>query len=290
MKKLLFTLLFISSLIITAQEIAIKGIVSAESYPLPGANVTIKGSSIGTQTDFDGNYEIKAKIGDTLTFSFIGYQTKEIMISEEKDLHIELTIDVDLEVHTFHCYTLSTTISPYYTHGMKYNHSGIHLEINNLYQLSQNLSFNLSYQSNFTSNTIFQFESTFNNLFYIGGNYNATFEYRNYTIEELNFNLKDYKIILDSYYKTIFNRFTKFYFGLGISNFYEENNFGIEGGFQQYLFSNLSIYSKTTYWSKYWEFKNGVRFNFKRIELFAEHHKINNYHDYILGIGYKFYF
>jgi TonB-linked SusC/RagA family outer membrane protein len=55
-----------------AQEKTVTGVVSDESGPLPGANVIIKSTKKGTQTDVDGKYSLKAKAGDVLIFSFIG--------------------------------------------------------------------------------------------------------------------------------------------------------------------------------------------------------------------------
>ena len=49
----------------------ISGVVSDDSgVPLPGVNVVIKGTNIGTTTDFNGNYSINASDSDVLTFSF----------------------------------------------------------------------------------------------------------------------------------------------------------------------------------------------------------------------------
>ena len=58
----------------------ISGIVTDESGPLPGVNVIIKGTSIGTQTDFDGRYTLKANGGKELQFSFVGMQTETLPI------------------------------------------------------------------------------------------------------------------------------------------------------------------------------------------------------------------
>ena len=60
-----------------AQEKIVKGTVSSDELPLPGAAVVVKGTSHGTQTDFDGNYTLTVKEGDILVFSFVGYTTQE---------------------------------------------------------------------------------------------------------------------------------------------------------------------------------------------------------------------
>lgn len=55
-----------------AQEI--KGTVTDENkLPIPEVNITVKGKSITSKTDFDGNFVIKAELGDVLEFSMIGY-------------------------------------------------------------------------------------------------------------------------------------------------------------------------------------------------------------------------
>ncbi|NJB70019.1 TonB-dependent SusC/RagA subfamily outer membrane receptor [Saonia flava] len=59
----------------------ITGIVTDESgAPLPGCNVVIKGTTIGTTTDFDGNYSLEVSEGQELTFSYIGFQDKQMPI------------------------------------------------------------------------------------------------------------------------------------------------------------------------------------------------------------------
>lgn len=65
-----------------AQKNAITGTVSDNIGPLPGASVVLKGSSIGTATDFDGNFSINADVGDILVVSYTGYATLEVRITE----------------------------------------------------------------------------------------------------------------------------------------------------------------------------------------------------------------
>ncbi|NMH24898.1 vWA domain-containing protein [Flavobacterium solisilvae] len=73
-----------------AQEKTITGIVSDNLGPLPGANVNVKGTNRGTQTDFDGKYSIKAKEGETLVFSFTGYNSKSVKITKATTINVVL--------------------------------------------------------------------------------------------------------------------------------------------------------------------------------------------------------
>ena len=60
-------------------KVIVKGtITDEERIPLPGVNIIIKGTSLGTQTDFDGNYSIETGKNQILVFSYIGFKTEEI--------------------------------------------------------------------------------------------------------------------------------------------------------------------------------------------------------------------
>ncbi|WP_394750173.1 TonB-dependent receptor [Spongiimicrobium salis] len=63
--------------------------------PLPGASVLIKGTTTGTQTDFDGNYQINAKKGDVLVFSYLGLVTQEILVGDDKVINVSLQEDIN---------------------------------------------------------------------------------------------------------------------------------------------------------------------------------------------------
>ncbi|MEZ4873997.1 MAG: carboxypeptidase-like regulatory domain-containing protein [Flavobacteriaceae bacterium] len=74
-------------------KLKIKGtIIDENNLPLPGTTIIIKGTSIGTQTDFDGKYSIEANAHQTLIFTYIGYSSKEVVIS-----NIANTIDITME-------------------------------------------------------------------------------------------------------------------------------------------------------------------------------------------------
>lgn len=72
------------SLSIHAQERTISGRLTSteDGSPLPGINISIKGTNIGTSTDADGFYSIQVSVGATLVFSFIGMQTREVVVTE----------------------------------------------------------------------------------------------------------------------------------------------------------------------------------------------------------------
>src|SRR5690606_19585810 len=65
-----------------AQNILVKGSVveKSNSLGIPGVNILIKSTSRGTVTDTDGNFAIEVPNGQTLVFSSIGFQNKEVTI------------------------------------------------------------------------------------------------------------------------------------------------------------------------------------------------------------------
>ncbi len=76
-----------------AQEKTISGNVSDDSGPLPGVSVLKKGTKTGTETNFDGQYSIKAKTGDVLVFSFVGMKTIEKIVGSSSKLNIKMFED-----------------------------------------------------------------------------------------------------------------------------------------------------------------------------------------------------
>jgi len=57
---------------------------------LPGVNIVIKNTSKGTVTNIEGKFSIEAAKGQVLVFSFMGYNTKEITIADQKSINISL--------------------------------------------------------------------------------------------------------------------------------------------------------------------------------------------------------
>jgi len=79
------------------QERSIKGLVSNEDGPLPGANITLDGTRVGTVTDDEGKFTFpkKLKTGDVLVFSYLGYETQKVSITDKTSfITLELTPDM----------------------------------------------------------------------------------------------------------------------------------------------------------------------------------------------------
>lgn len=75
----------------------ITGVVSEGGIPLPGANVIVKGTSIGTSTDFDGKYSIKVpNQNSVLEFSFVGMKS-QLVNANSKVINVSLDSDTRLE-------------------------------------------------------------------------------------------------------------------------------------------------------------------------------------------------
>ena len=77
-----------------AQEKTISGTVTDNTgLPLPGVNIIVKGTSNGTQSDFDGNYSISANMGQTLVFSYVGFTTVERAVGAANSINVQMEED-----------------------------------------------------------------------------------------------------------------------------------------------------------------------------------------------------
>ncbi|WP_317169066.1 SusC/RagA family TonB-linked outer membrane protein [Poritiphilus flavus] len=77
------------------QTVSVSGVVTdTDGTPLPGASVVLKGTSTGTQTDFDGNYVLGNLPGNgTLVFSYIGFASQEVVINGQTTINVVLQED-----------------------------------------------------------------------------------------------------------------------------------------------------------------------------------------------------
>lgn len=101
MRKFFAGLLLLSTFVYaSAQELTLTGRVTSakEGMEIPGANVRVKGTNKGTVTDGTGRYTLSVNRTDTLIFSFIGYQTQQLLVGQRTTLDVQLaTEDTELE-------------------------------------------------------------------------------------------------------------------------------------------------------------------------------------------------
>ncbi|TVZ55645.1 TonB-linked SusC/RagA family outer membrane protein [Lutibacter sp. Hel_I_33_5] len=81
-----------------AQSKVVKGTVKDDTGEVvPGASVFEKGTSNGTSTDFDGNYSLKVSESATLTFSYVGYAAKEVLVGNQTNINVTLISNNSLD-------------------------------------------------------------------------------------------------------------------------------------------------------------------------------------------------
>lgn len=78
-----------------AQEKTITGTVvsKADAMAIPGVNVVVQGTTRGVQTDFNGNYSIKAATGEKLVFSYLGFKSQTVTVGASTKVAIQLEDD-----------------------------------------------------------------------------------------------------------------------------------------------------------------------------------------------------
>ena len=96
--KFIFTMALMGFFVnVYGQQTTVTGTISdANGQPLPGANVLVKGTTSGTQSDFDGNYSIDADVEDVLVYSYLGFTTQEVPVANQSVINIILTEDASI--------------------------------------------------------------------------------------------------------------------------------------------------------------------------------------------------
>ncbi|MFB0908360.1 MAG: carboxypeptidase-like regulatory domain-containing protein [Spirosomataceae bacterium] len=91
-RNLLLSLLLMLAAGVTYAQTKVTGKVTTagDDSALPGVTVQVKGTSVGTQTDGEGNYSVTASKNQTLIFSFIGMQTQEIAVGNRSIVNVSL--------------------------------------------------------------------------------------------------------------------------------------------------------------------------------------------------------
>ena len=78
-----------------AQTVSGQVVSDTDQGALPGVNVLVKGTTVGTVTDLDGNYRLNASGEDTLSFSYIGFVSQETAVDGRSQINVALSEDVE---------------------------------------------------------------------------------------------------------------------------------------------------------------------------------------------------
>ena len=94
-KLTLFALSLFSVAIFAQESYTLKGKVvsKVDNMPIPGVNVLVDGTTTGTSTDFDGNYQITVKEGDVLKFTYVGFKAEQVIIASQTEVNVTLEED-----------------------------------------------------------------------------------------------------------------------------------------------------------------------------------------------------
>jgi TonB-linked SusC/RagA family outer membrane protein len=93
----LFVMLFcMASSSAIAQEVVSGKVVDESGEALIGVTITVQGTNVGTATDIDGSYSIKANSNDVLEVSYVGYQPKSIPVNGQSSINVTLGIDAEV--------------------------------------------------------------------------------------------------------------------------------------------------------------------------------------------------
>lgn len=262
------------------------GIVKSkiDNLPLPGVNVIIKGTKIGTQTDYNGNFKISVPDSlDILSFSFLGMISLEHKLNEQNNLEIFLKEDCAIDWFD------ERHIGFYLNSGL------INNPVGGLFHFSFTPNYNrptfktgISYQTNLKENKFINAYLNLHHLF-VSCDFNAdinssykNFDYNNsidlsaYSVEtSLNFNKISAIVGLSS---IDFNK---------TSESKNINSVGPTLGLGTWVGQPIlmSVSAKTTIYKNLSEYQAEIKKQYKGIYGFLKYYKVNEFNELSLGFG-----
>ncbi|MGX1928028.1 carboxypeptidase-like regulatory domain-containing protein [Flagellimonas sp. 2504JD4-2] len=287
------SLIFISFVLIfdlaLGQTTDYTGVVFAKSdkTPLPGTIVVVKGTKIGTQTDFDGNFKISVPDSlNTLTISYIGFKNQEVKLDEQRSLEIFLKEDCNI------CFFDYQDIGFYAMSGALNNSVGSQVYFSTPAMFGgTTLKTHVTYQTNLKENRFLNSSIGLVHLFMDCGfdmdlkaslrnlNHNNNIDVQSYSFES-SINIRGLKLVagfsnvdyveLDKN-KMVRSKGPRVGFGKWLHDpFYAELN------------ATMSVYRNVS------EYQVELKRNFKRLSTFIRYYKIGGFNEISLGIGYQF--
>ena len=288
---MVFTFAFIQ---MSFAQIAISGNITdaADGQPLPGVNIRVKGTSIGTISDVNGKYSIQVH-SDTskLVFSFVGCKTQEILVAGNTKIDVELEYNIpeffdDPVILRYVDFGLISSVvhTPF---GVEFAHLRPYL-----FHIQPIIYTRLSYQTNFKENKIISVGFSGNGVWQCSSfNLNFNLDYNNYTmgIDSL-LKMNEYKSSISFYINKLD---CSILIGTGYQELiYKDYNssWGLFLGFRDNLFRNKLTYElKMGNWIKYWDFNGLINYHIPKTKfsLGISYYRLLDYYDYTLKLNYR---
>ncbi|WP_395047643.1 von Willebrand factor type A domain-containing protein [Flavobacterium sp.] len=96
LKSISLGIAMLISVLTFGQQKTITGIVTDSSGPLPGVNITVKGTQRGVATNFDGTYKIQAKAGEKLVYSYMGMNDEIRVVGTSNVINVKMKDDAKM--------------------------------------------------------------------------------------------------------------------------------------------------------------------------------------------------
>ncbi|MEO1010729.1 MAG: carboxypeptidase-like regulatory domain-containing protein [Bacteroidota bacterium] len=289
MKNTLLIFFFSIFGVVIGQTTEYSGIVKikGDKSPLPGVTVIVKGTKIGTQTDFDGNFKINVPDSlNVLSFSYIGIEPMNYKLGENTFLEIFLKEDCTV------CFLDHQQIAIYAQSGVIGNPIGAQFDLSfPAFFGEPTLKTGIGYQTNFQENRFLNAYVNIEHLFVDCGfsidinssvrnlNYDNNIDSNSYSLES-GINLSGIQILTGfsnvEYVELKKNKTVKTngpLIGLGTwlgPPFY------------------ASVNAKTSIYRDLSEYQVEIKRNFKRLSSFIRYNRIGSFNELSLGIGYQF--
>ncbi|GAK96376.1 putative outer membrane protein [Nonlabens tegetincola] len=269
-----------------AQEQVITGTVGDEDGPIYEAIVIVKGTTKFTQTDFDGNYTIKAKEGDVLVFSYVGYESQEVKVLSQKSIHVTLIGSMSCDLQILTSYLEPDQIGfahgvNYHTYGLKLNHSLFNI-------LNTSLGISSSFNSNLYLNFTLGTDLKFNKYHFIG------FDMKLYSLQNISFNqealvFEIFNTIAKQDKISLFLKASHLYYQDVYSNF---NEIGIGAAVTSSLALGISQRTSFDYFKSVNVFSTRLTKDFyignRQFNTSINYQHLERFEEFTIGLGYHF--
>ncbi len=300
-RALLIAILFFLAAFNSAGQVRLKGrvVFSEDKSPLSGVTVLIKGTTLGVQTDIDGEFTVYSpKSNGILVFRYLGFITQEVAFSKQllnqnspaDSISVEMLIDDTVMTTTYGCYIQTDFISLAPSFGV--NHLGYGFKVKARIPPFLNLYPRIRLEADFNaraSNSRKYFRvSRYSNYIASGLNLNFDLEYasRQLTISDQSQGLEEIGLVT-----SLYKRRGTFGIGLGLNRAREpqgKKDFAIILEYYEEIGYHISIKTQLKKWHENtqlrWQFNYEIYRANLNLGLKGEH--LKKYNEFILYLAY----